>query len=158
MPSSNAAEYVIEEIYANRYNTTTTSRKNIGDIYVDDIPINIKSNNIEKNNYSPNLISAKRAFDYLTNTNNQLKFLFVSYYNKDYQVHIVDDQEVWVDHISWDCLTIQCQGNGVIQMKSKLIIDESQTREQWLEGLREKYLDYIQRQRKKLDRLEAMVS
>jgi hypothetical protein len=153
-----SAEYIIEDIYAKRYNTTTTSRKNIGDIYVNDIPINIKSNNIEKNNYSPNLISAKRAFDYLTNPDNKLKFLFVSYQNKDNQIHITEENEVWVDHISWDCLTIQCQGNGVIQMKSKLIIDENQTREEWIDQLKVKYLEYIQRERKKLDRLESMVS
>lgn len=154
----NAAEYVIEDIYAKKYNTTTTSRKNIGDIYVNDIPINIKSNNINKNNYSPNLISAKRAFDYLTNTDNQLKFLFVSYHNTDKGIEITEEKEVWVDHISWDCLTIQCQGNGVIQMKSKLITDENQTRDHWISKLRENYLGYIQKERKKLDRLEAMVN
>jgi len=35
------SDKLIEEIYANRYNTSTTSRKDIGDIYVDNIPINI---------------------------------------------------------------------------------------------------------------------
>ena len=33
----------IEQIYAEKYNTSTTSRKDIGDIYVDGVPINIKS-------------------------------------------------------------------------------------------------------------------
>ena len=45
----------IEQIYAEKYNTSTTSRKDIGDIYVDGVPINIKSSCVGKNNYSPNL-------------------------------------------------------------------------------------------------------
>ena len=71
------AEY-IEFYYANKYKTQTTSRKDIGDIYVDGIPINIKSNNVDKENYSPNLISADKLFAHL-NAGNPLKFLFVDY-------------------------------------------------------------------------------
>ena len=48
---------LIEEMYAEKYNTSTTTRKDIGDVYVDGIPWNIKSNDLNKENYSPNLIS-----------------------------------------------------------------------------------------------------
>ena len=44
----------IEEYYAKKYNTVTTSRTDIGEIYIDGVPVNIKSNNVNKNNYSPN--------------------------------------------------------------------------------------------------------
>ena len=59
----------IEQIYAEKYNTSTTSRKDIGDIYVDGVPINIKSSCVGKNNYSPNLISADKLFEHLSNPN-----------------------------------------------------------------------------------------
>ena len=61
-------------MYALKYNTETTSKKDIGDIYVDGIPWNIKSNNINKSNYSPNLISADKLFNHLIN-GKFLKFL-----------------------------------------------------------------------------------
>ena len=60
------SDRLIEEMYAERYNTTTTSRKDIGDIYVDGVPINIKSNNIEKENFSPNMMSGVKLFEYLS--------------------------------------------------------------------------------------------
>ena len=69
----------IEQLYAEKYNTNTTSRKDIGDIYVSGIPINIKSSHVDRNNYSPNLISADKLFNHLSNPSNNLKFLFVTY-------------------------------------------------------------------------------
>ena len=70
---------IIEQIYAEKYNTTITSRKDIGDIYVDEVPINIKSSHVDRNNYSPNLVSADKLFNHFNNPNNNLKFMFVKY-------------------------------------------------------------------------------
>jgi hypothetical protein len=151
------AEYQIEEIYAKKYNTVTTSRKDIGDIYVDNIPINIKSNNVDKNNYSPNMVSAKKIHDYLSIPTNKLKFLFVSYNLIKNNINIIKEELVNVEHISWECLTIQCQGLGVIQMNKSLKVNKKQTREEWLEHLKINYLRYIERERNKLNKLEKMV-
>lgn len=141
---------VIEEIYAKRYNTTTTTRKDIGDIYVEGIPWNIKSNDLDKENYSPNLISADKLFDYL-NSGKILKFLFVDYKEDS----IIKESLVDATHISWDCLTIQCQGKGVIQISSDLKVDESQTKEDFLKGFAPAYKIYLKKERKKLDKLES---
>ena len=141
---------VIEEIYAKRYNTTTTTRKDIGDIYVEGIPWNIKSNDLDKENYSPNLISADKLFDYL-NSGKILKFLFVDYKEDS----IIKESLVDATHISWDCLTIQCQGKGVIQISSDLKIDESQTKEDFLKGFAPAYKIYLKKERKKLYKLES---
>ncbi len=140
----------IEQIYAEKYNTSTTSRKDIGDIYVDGVPINIKSSCVGKNNYSPNLISADKLFEHLSNPNNNLKFMFVTYDNNN----ILDEKLIDAEHISWDCLDIRCQGKGVIQLSKSLKIDNTQTREQFLEGLCKAYKVYIKKERKKLDLLE----
>ena len=140
----------IEKIYAKRYNTTTTTRKDIGDIYVEGIPWNIKSNDLDKENYSPNLISADKLFDYL-NSGKTLKFLFVDYKEDS----IIKESLVDATHISWNCLTIQCQGKGVIQISSDLKIDESQTTEDFLKGFAPAYKTYFKKERLKLDKLES---
>ena len=140
----------IEQIYAEKYNTSTTSRKDIGDIYVDGVPINIKSSHVDRNNYSPNLISADKLFNHLSNQNNNLKFMFVTYNDNN----IIDEKLINAEHISWDCLDIRCQGKGVIQLSKSLKVDNTQTREHFLDGIRQAYKVYIEKERKKLDLLE----
>ena len=144
----------IEQIYADKYNTKTTSRKDIGDIYVDDVPINIKSNDVNGENYSPNLMSADKLFDYLSDSNNELKFMFVDYENDGDEIVILNERLVNAEHISWDCLSIQCQGRGVIQVSSSLKIDETQTREEFLKGFSPAYGQYLGKEREKLNILE----
>ena len=141
---------IIEEIYAEKYNTSTTSRKDIGDIYVNGIPINIKSSHIDRNNYSPNLVSADKLFNHLKNPNNNLQFMFVKYDDNN----IIDEKLINAEHISWDCLDIRCQGKGVIQLSKSLKVDKTQTREYFLKGLSEAYKVYIGKERKKLKLLE----
>lgn len=143
----------IEEMYAKKYNTTTTSRKDIGDIYVDGVPINIKSNNVNKNNYSPNLVSAEKLFDHLSDSQNKLKFMFVDYEQTSDGVNILNETLVDAEHVSWDCLKIQAQGRGVIQVNSARQIDENQTREKFLAGFKSKYQDFISREKVKLEEL-----
>ena len=140
----------IEQIYAEKYNTSTTSRKDIGDIYVDGVPINIKSSHVDRNNYSPNLISADKLFTHLSNPNNNLRFMFVTYDNNN----VIDEKLIDAEHILWDCLDIRCQGKGVIQLSKSLKEDNNQTREHFLEGLCKAYKVYIEKERKKLDLLE----
>ena len=140
----------IEQIYAEKYNTSTTSRKDIGDIYVDGVPINIKSSHVDRNNYSPNLISADKLFTHLSNPNNNLRFMFVTYDNNN----VIDEKLIDAEHILWDCLDIRCQGKGVIQLSKSLKVDNTQTREHFLEGLCKAYKVYIKKERKKLDLLE----
>ena len=113
---------IIEQIYAEKFDTATTSRKDIGDIYVDGIPINIKSSHVKRNNYSPNLISADKLYDHLCDFNNNLKFMFVKYNDEK----IIDEMLIDAEHISWDCLDIRCQGKGVIQLSKSLKVDKTQ--------------------------------
>tara|TARA_B100001113_G_scaffold2005_1_gene1702 strand:- start:47 stop:505 length:459 start_codon:yes stop_codon:yes gene_type:complete len=140
---------LIEEMYAKKHNTSTTTRKDIGDVYVDGIAWNIKSNDLNKENYSPNLISADKLFDYL-NSGKILKFLFVDYKEDS----IIKENLVDATHISWDCLSIQCQGKGVIQVSSDLKVDEEQTKEEFLKGFSPAYKTYFKKERAKLDKLE----
>ena len=141
---------IIEQIYAEKFDTATTSRKDIGDIYVDGIPINIKSSHVRRNNYSPNLISADKLYDHLCDFNNNLKFMFVKYNDEK----IIDEMLIDAEHISWDCLDIRCQGKGVIQLSKSLKVDKTQTREKFLKGMCKAYKVYIDKERNKLIKLE----
>ena len=81
----------IERIFADKYSSVVTSRKDIGDFYLNGTPVDVKSSNVNKNNYSPNLISAKKALDYLNIPENELKFLFVSYEETTNGLNILEE-------------------------------------------------------------------
>lgn len=150
----------IEEIYAKKFNSETTSKKSLGDFFLElNHAVNVKSNNVDKNNYSPNLISAYRLFNYLKNENNKISFIFVDYsLNKDNKISIIKDSGlVLIEHIDWSCLSIQAQGNGVIQLVKPLKVNLNQTREQFMANFKINYKSYIERERKKLVKLDSLI-
>ena len=69
-------------------------------------------------------------------------------------VRVPEENLVDATHISWDCLSIQCQGKGVIQVSSDLKVDEEQTKEKFLKGFSPAYKTYFKKERAKLDKLE----
>jgi len=144
----------IEEIIAKKYGSSTTSRKNIGDFMLSSMEaVDVKSNNIAKNNFSPNMVSAKKVFDYLKE-DNLLYFIFVDYEIKNNKIHILEESDlIPINYIDWSCLSIQCQGNGVIQ-KSKPLKVVQQSVNSWIEGLKQAYSVYIEKERTKLLNLE----
>ena len=137
------------------------SKKSISDFLLnDDIqkPVNVKSNNIGKNNYSPNIISAKRLIKWLEIEGNELYFLFVDYKKTATGIEIVNDSGlVPIQHISWDCLTIEAQGWGVIQMPKPLIIDKSQDLKGFFRGMKNAYEIYIDKETKKMAKIREMI-
>ena len=51
----------VEDLIAKKYGKSTTTRKAIGDFMLaDNHAVNVKSNNVAKQNYSPNMISIKK--------------------------------------------------------------------------------------------------
>lgn len=145
----------VEQHYAEMYGADTTSRVSIGDFFLSPThPVNVKSNNVKKNNFAPNIMSASKLYDWLMKGNN-LSFIFADYELVNGKVNILQDSGlVPIEHIKWDCLTIATQGLGVIQRCKPLMIDSSQTREEFIGGMRAAYKVYIDKQRVKLDKLE----
>ena len=129
------------------------TKKSIGDFLLNNNvkqPVNVKSNNIDKKNYSPNIISAKRLIKWLYHEGNELYFIFVDYEKLAPGVKIVNDSGlVPVHHISWNCLTIEAQGWGVIQMCKPLEIDTTQDLKGFLKGMKNAYEIYIKKKLKK---------
>lgn len=137
------------------------SRKAIGDFLLNNdikLPVNVKSNNVDKNNYSPNIISAKRLIKWLEQEGNELYFIFVNYKKTESGVELISDSGlVPVEHISWNCLSIESQGWGVIQMPKELEIDKTQNKQTFFKGLKTAYELYINKELKKMDKIKEMI-
>lgn len=148
---------IIEQIYCNKYNAYRASNKNrksIADFWLNDKhAVNIKSNNVKKNNYSPNIISASRIEKWL-NDGNDMSFIFVDYYIINNTIKIIKETPlIPIEHISWNCLSIQAQGKGVIQKYKPLEI-QKQSKTDWLKYLAKEYLNFIEKEFCKLCELE----
>lgn len=141
--------------------TAKGTRKSIGDFLLDDNiqkPVNVKSNNIDKNNYSPNIISAKRLINWLKQNGNELYFIFVNYKKTDDGVIVIDDSGlIPVQHINWECLTIEAQGWGVIQMVGELKIDKNQDMKGFFRGMKTAYEKYMDKETRKMAKIREMI-
>jgi hypothetical protein len=137
------------------------TKKSIGDFLLNDNinkPVNVKSNNLDKVNYSPNIISAKRLIEWLNKDEHELYFIFVNYRITNGELEIVDDSGlIPVHHLSWDCLTIEAQGWGVIQMCKKLKVDANQDKERFLRGMKNAYNTYILKEARKVEIIKEMI-
>ena len=144
----------IEEIIAKKYGSSTTSRKNIGDFMLSsEEAVNVKSNNIHKNNFSPNMVAAKKVYDYLM-SGSLLYFVFVDYELLGKKINILEESDlIPINYIDWSCLSIRCQGNGVIQKSGSLTV-VNQSLDSWIHDLKNAYSLYIEKERNKLSNLE----
>lgn len=146
----------IEELIARKYGKDTTSRKATGDFMLaDDHAVNVKSNNVAKQNYSPNMISIKKLHKWVFEDGNKLSFLFVDYRKNPSGVEILKETLVPIQHISWECLSIEAQGYGVIQKCSELKIDTNQTLRQFYEGFLIAYEKYMKKEKRKHERFSS---
>lgn len=153
---------IIEIETAKKYGATAKgTRKSIGDFLLDNNmqqPVNVKSNNIDKHNYSPNIISAKRLIKWLKEEGNQLYFIFVNYQKTEDGVKVISDSGlVPVEHLSWDCLTIEAQGWGVIQLSGALKVDKTQDKSGFFRGMKKAYERYITKETQKMLRIREII-
>lgn len=136
------------------------TKKSIGDFLLNQNvkqPVNVKSNNLDKTNYSPNIISAKRLINWIKE-GNELYFIFVNYRIKVGKiVDISDSGLVPFYQISWNCLTIEAQGWGVIQMYKPIEINKHQTMKEFFIGMRTAYEKYMSKEEKKMEKIRDMI-
>ena len=137
------------------------TRKAIGDFLLggdESKPVNVKSNNVDKKNYSPNIISAIKLLKWVHHKGNQLYFIFVDYKKSDGKVEILRDSGlIPFHHLSWDCLTIEAQGWGVIQMNKTICIDSTQTVEQFFAGMKTAYERYMGKEEAKMAEIRRLL-
>jgi hypothetical protein len=152
----------IEVEIAKRYGAITRgTKKSIGDFLINEDTskaVNVKSNNVDKNNYSPNIISAKRLLNWLKKETNEIYFIFVDYKKTNNKIESISESGlIPIHHISWDCLTIESQGWGVIQMNKKLKIDTNQDIKTFLSGLKSNYEKYLEKELVKFVKIREMI-
>lgn len=141
----------IEDQMAKKYGKATTTRKAIGDfILADDHAVNVKSNNVAKQNYSPNMISIKKMHKWVFEERKELSFIFVDYEEQGDDLKLLKETKpIPIEHISWDCLSIEAQGYGVIQRTGPLKTIKKQTKRDFYKGFLVAYEKYMNKERKK---------
>lgn len=141
----------IEKLMADKYGRPTTTRKAVGDFMLTDThAVNVKSNNVAKQNYSPNMISIQKMHKWVFEQRNDLSFIFVDYRERGDQLQILSESDlIPIERISWDCLSIEAQGYGVIQKVGPLKIAPDQTKRDFYKGFLAAYTKYRQKERKK---------
>ena len=141
----------IEKLIADQHGKTLGTRKAIGDFMLTDShAVNVKSSNVGKQNYSPNMISIKKMHEWVFEDRHDLSFVFVDYKQKDGTVEVLKQSElIPIEHISWNCLSIEAQGYGVIQMCRTLEIVPDQTKGDFYRGFLTAYSKYLQKEKKK---------
>jgi len=135
----------VEHIIAKEYGKELTGRrKAIGDFMLSDRhAVNVKSNNVNKKNYSPNMISIKKMHDWVYEKKNDLSFIFVDYETVDGKLTIIRRTDpVSIESLSWDCLSIEAQGYGVIQRVRDVQIISGQNKREFYRGFLLAYEKY----------------
>jgi hypothetical protein len=62
-----------------------------------------------------------------------------------------------VHHISWNCLTIEAQGWGVIQMSKPLEINPNQDKKTFFSEMKKAYETYMLKESKKMEMIIDMI-
>lgn len=142
---------IIEVRMAVKHKADTTTRKAVGDFMLSERhAVNVKSNNIRKQNYSPNIISIKRMHEWVYEKKNDLSFIFVDYEMRDGDPWILSESPlIPIEEINWDCLSIEAQGYGVIQKIKELTISKEQTKSEFYKGFLKAYEKYLQKETRK---------
>jgi len=144
----------IEQLIAEKYGKSLTTRKAVGDfMFAENHAVNVKSNNVHGRNYSPNMISIKVMHKWVFEDRKNLSFIFVDYQRAGDDLEILRQSDmIPIEQISWDCLTIEAQGYGVIQKKGELKTIPVQTKREFYEGFLLAYEKYRQKEYKKHER------
>lgn len=141
----------IEKMIREKYQKDGTTKKAIGDFMMTDThAVNVKSNNVNKQNYSPNMISIQKMHKWVFEDRHDLSFIFVDYEEREGEPEVIEHTEpILIEHISWDCLSIEAQGYGVIQMCRPRLIVPMQTKRDFYRGFLTAYAKYMLKEAKK---------
>ena len=151
----------IQAYCAKKYKKSISpGKKDIGDFYLNDqYPVNVKSNNVNANNYSPNIISAKRLLNWLKYPENQYGLIFVDYRIENEKIQVISETDIIpIEHISWECLTIEAQGWGVIQKIGDLKINNKQNRKLFFKEFARAYKIFKAKEERKWAKMEELIS
>ncbi len=103
------------------------------------------------------MISIKKMHEWVYELKNDLSFIFVDYKEHDGALEIVSESElISIEKISWDCLSIEAQGYGVIQKVAPLEFANDQTKSNFYKGFLRAYEKYRNKEQKKHEKFEKI--
>lgn len=99
------------------------------------------------------MISIQKMHKWVFEDRNDLSFIFVDYEDHDGTLKILNESApIPIEHISWDCLSIEAQGYGVIQKVGPLKVAPRQTKREFYRGFLAAYAKYRQKEHRKHER------
>ena len=118
--------------------------------------MNVKSNNVAKKNYSPNMISIQKMHKWVFEEKKSLSFIFVDYEADGTDLKILAESDPMpIENISWNCLSIEAQGYGVIQKVRALEAIDGQTKCEFYKGFLTAYAKYMGKERRKHEKFSS---
>ena len=99
------------------------------------------------------MISIQKMHKWVFEDRNDLSFIFVDYEERGNRLQIVSESDpIPIEHINWDCLSIEAQGYGVIQKVRLLKTLSNQTKREFYKGFLAAYAKYGQKEHRKHER------
>ena len=92
----------------------------------------------------------KKMHKWVFEERKELSFIFVDYEEQGDDLELLKETKpIPIEHISWDCLSIEAQGYGVIQKTGPLKTIKKQTQRDFYKGFLVAYEKYMNKERKK---------
>lgn len=146
-PNAEAAEFIQAEVQNYFGYEQKSKREKYADVWISETEgLNVKTDNLLSQQNKGRLCTAE-VNQWLKNSNNNLKFLFIEYKNEDGLLTLVSTKEVYIEEVVYD---ITNQGRGLLQPKrtshGKVVFRERISREDWIAEFKTKYSTFVNNQ------------
>jgi len=146
-PNAEAAEFIQSEVQKYFGYKQKSKREKYADVWISENEgLNVKTDNLLSQQNKGRLCTAE-INQWLKDTNNNIKFLFIEYKNKDGLLTLESTKEVYIEEI---CYEISNQGRGLLQPKrnseGKVIFRDRISRDEWIKEFKIKYSDFVNKQ------------
>ena len=153
LPVGQSINRFLEKVVLEETKGIALPTKHLGDVQLDEHTlIDVKSIDVAKKFHMPNLSSQKKLFNWLHDEQNTLMYFFI-FYEKIHNAFAINSTILkHIEEIHPDCLVVQAQGLGVLQIKNmhKLKFVDKMSRKEWLKVLRVKVEEYYDKEELKI--------
>jgi hypothetical protein len=133
--------------------------KHLGDVEIDNNTlIDVKSINVAKKFHMPNLASQNKLYKWLQDEQNTLMYLLIFYEKDGINLHIKDWSINHIEEFDPECLVVQAQGLGALQIKNvkNLKFVDKINRKKWLHILKSMVESFLLKEEKKIEKIRKM--
>ena len=146
-PNAEAAEFIQSKVQNYFGYEQKSKREKYADVWISNTEgLNVKTDNLLSQQNKGRLCTAE-VNQWLRDSNNNLKFLFIEYKNEDGLLTLISTKEVFIEEIVYE---ISNQGRGLLQPKrtseGKVIFRDRISREEWIDEFKIKYSDFVDKQ------------